>query len=467
MMALPTDGANDHWFAPRLELVAQALGAVGAVDAGTAKHIQAEFDLASTTRLLSLLNSASPGPGGLSPDVRGRLEKLRQFQLVRLARAADRTFPASGHGRGQVVSRQATRVVGVGQVIPVPMLDGELILLAYLQAPGGARFTAAKRMAGPSGRRGPGPEPGIQPQRSRLTVADDQGGSYQPIFSGGHAAGQLLLRPAPPHQIRWLDFTPVPGEPAVRINLVPQDPQCPPPDVAATQEAHSPGELLLDVIAGILISVADWPEDNPEQLAAATSRLRAYVAEGLGDLVAALQAADALSSASPVTGQLGELCTRLALSGHGITARSAGLPEPCQSMLTHYHRRKSYQAPEPGSWAAPVGELPELDGTRVTIVGLHHGDVHTILHTLVSGVTVEDDWKYSRVVRPLPVLWIQDNSGHWHATQTDGIGHPVVNGEVVLWLRIQPPLDRSTTWIDVVATGQSAQAWVTLPLRWK
>jgi hypothetical protein len=40
MMALPADRANDQWFAQGLELVAQALGALGAVDAGTAKQIQ-------------------------------------------------------------------------------------------------------------------------------------------------------------------------------------------------------------------------------------------------------------------------------------------------------------------------------------------------------------------------------------------------------------------------------------------
>ncbi len=57
--------------------------------------------------------------------------------------------------------------------------------------------------------------------------------------------------------------------------------------------------------------------------------------------------------------------------------------------------------------------------------------------------------------------------GRWHTTQTEGVSHPVVNGEVVLWLRIRPPLDRSTTWIDVMATGQSAEARATLPLRWK
>jgi hypothetical protein len=469
MMALPADRANDQWFAPGLELVAQALAALGAVDAGTAKQIQAEFDLASAARLLSLLSAASPDPGGLSPDGRERLEKLRQVRLAQLARAADPVVPVSGHDAGQVAPQRATRVVPVGQVIPVPLLDGALILLAYLQAPGCAQFAAARGMVGSPGRRGPGLERGTRPQQRRLTAADDQGTRYQPILRGRPEVGVLELRPAPPYQIRWLDFTPAPGEPAIRIDLDPQDPQLPAPAVTVTRQARSPGELLLDVIAAKLVTIApDLPHCNPEQLTAATRELRAFAGDGLGDLVAALHAADVLSPASPVPGQLAGLCTRIGLSGHRIIAPPADLPEPWQSTLTRYHRRPPYQTPAPGSWATAVAELPELDGTSVTILGLHQGTFDTmVLHTLVSGVTMEDDWKYARVVRPLPGLWIHDDTGRWHATQTHGISHPVVNGEVVLWLRIWPPLDRSTTWIDVVATGQSAEAQATLPLHWK
>lgn len=470
MMALPADRANDQWFSRRLELVAQALGALGAVDAGTAKQIQAEFDLASTLRLLSLLNAAGPGPDGLSPDVRARLERLRQFQLDQLAQADDRVVPVSGHGTGPMISQQATRLVPIGQVISAPMLHGAVILLAYLQAPGCARFAAATGMTwSPSSRR-PGPGPAAQPQQRRLIMTDDRGTSYQPIFMRGPGGGMLTLRPDPPHQIRWLDFTTAPGEPAVRVDLGLQDRQLPAPDVTVTRKASSLGELLLDVIATkILTLAANFPQDNPQRLVAATRELRAFAAEGLGELVAALQAADVLSAASPVPGQLAGLCARVGLSGHGITAPPAGLPEPWESMLTRYHRRPPYQPPAPGSWAALVAELPELDGTRITIFGLDHDAFgHTmILHTLVSGVTMEDDWKYARVVRPLPILWIRDDSGRWHTTETHGITHPVVNGEVVLWLRIWPPLDRSTTWIDVVATGQSAEARATVPLRWR
>jgi hypothetical protein len=280
----------------------------------------------------------------------------------------------------------------------------------------------------------------------------------------------LELRPDPPHQIRWLDLTTAPGESAIRIDLGPQDPLVQAPDVIVTQQAHSSGELLLDVIAArLLTSAVDFPQDTPEQLAAAKPELLPHPAGGLGDIVAALQAAGTLPPASPVPGQLAGLCTRLGVSGHGITAPPAGdLPERWESMLTRYHRRMPYQTPAPGSWAASVAELPRLDGTRIAILGLHHGDFGTtILHTLVSGVTREDEWTYSRVVRPLPVLWIRDSSGRWHITQTDGTSHSGDNGEVVLWLRILPPLDRSTTWIDVVATGQSAEARATLPLHWK
>jgi hypothetical protein len=470
-------------FPPRLELAAQALSAVGAVDAGTAQQIWGEFDVASTIRLLSLLNEAGAGPGGLSPDVRARLEELRQF---RLARAADRMSYVSGVGAGQAGSRQATRVVPVGRVIPGDGVCGDLVLLAYLQGPGGARFAAAVGTAGSPGRRGPALERGIPPQPPQLTAADDRGTSYQPIFTGNHGQGVLELRPAPPRQIRWLDLTTAPGEPAIRIDLGPPDRQLPAPDVTVTGKAHSPGELLLDVIAARILSIAARVRhDDPEQLAAARRGLRLHIAKGLGDLVAALQAADVLPAASPVPGQLAGLCTRLGVSGHGITAPPAAalpepwesmltrfhrpaLPEPWESMLTRHHRRQPYQTPAPGSWAAPMAELPELDGTSITILGLHHGDLGlTFLNTLVSGVTSENDWIFTRVVRPLPVLWIRDDSGRWHTTGPYGIAHPVVNGEAMVWLQIWPPLDRGTTWIDVVATGQSAQARATLPLRWR
>jgi hypothetical protein len=332
----------------------------------------------------------------------------------------------------------------------VPIQDGdirrELHVVAYVQAADGARFTMVD-----------------WPFSSPLsfTAVDDHGASYQTGFGGEMRPCELLLRPDPLHQIRWLDLTTVPGEPAIRIDL---DPPIPVPEVTVLRNARSPGELVLDVVAARILT---WAAVSPRADAgqAASAGLRAFVSDGPGDIVAALHAAGALSPASRVPGQLAGLCARLGVAGHGITALPADdLPERWRSMLTRYHSRMPQAEPAPGILAATVVELPELDGAQIAILGLHHGERGTILNILVGGVTLEGDWKYSRGVRPLPVLWIRDSSDRWHTTRTNGVdpmwGDP---REVTLWLQIVPPLDRGTAWIDVVATGRSAEVRVRLP----
>ena len=124
----------------------------------------------------------------------------------------------------------------------------------------------------------------------------------------------------------------------------------------------------------------------------------------------------ALPPSSPAPGQLAGLCARLGIPGHGITVPpAAGLPERWLSMLTH-HRRKPEVTPAPGSWAATAAELPEVDGVRLAVLGLHQAERGTIVHLHAGGVTMEDDWEYHRAVRPLPALWIRDHAGRWHAT---------------------------------------------------
>jgi hypothetical protein len=363
-------------------------------------------------------------------------------------------------------------VVPAGQVIRICDDDirGELGLLAYLQTAHGGRFTMAGWMHGPA----PGPD--TQPPRPHLpvscqfTAADDKGTSYMLRFStritGSAAlAGVLDLRPDPQHEIRWLDLRPAPGEPATRIHLDTQDPA---PDITVTKTAASPGELLADVIAARVLALASTlPQETPGQLAAAKPELLPHVAGWLGDVITALQAAGALAAPSPAPGQLAGLCARLGISGHGITTPpAADLPDQWLSMLTRYHRRKPYVTPAPGSWAATAVELPELDGARVAVLGVHHGERGTILHLHAGDVTMEDDWEYYRAVRPLPTLWIRDNAGRWHATNHYAPRPLGDNGEVTLDLAIAPPLEAGTPWIDMVAAGQSAEVRARLPLRW-
>ncbi len=375
-------GALGRGPAGRLPLVAQALVAVGAVDVGTADQIQAELDLALAARYQA---------AGATP------QQLARLHGVRPPRAVTDTFTASGQSPWQLVP--------AGQVIRIrdDEIHGELGLLAYLRTARGGRFTAAGWMHGPA------PGPGAQPPHSHLlvsrqfTAADDKGAGYtlRFIFRTGVTgsavwAGVLDLRPDPPHEIGWLDLRTVPGEPATRIRLDPWDPQI------VTRTARSPGELLLDVIAArILTSTGAVPQDNPGPLASAG--LRAFVGDGPGQIVAALQAAGALPPSSPAPGQLAGLCARLGIPGHGITVPpAAGLPERWLSMLTH--RRKPEVTPAPGSWAATAAELPEVDGVRLAVFSLHQAERGTILHLHAGGVTMEDDWEYNRAVRPLPAL---------------------------------------------------------------
>ena len=135
--------------------------------------------------------------------------------------------------------------------------------------------------------------------------------------------------------------------------------------------------------------------------------------------------------------------------------------------------REPQPPPAPGILAATVVRLPEIDGATIAIAGLHHGERGTILHLLATGVTLEGDWPYARGVRPLPVLWIRDSGGRWHATRLDSVVSPwggnganpwTATRMVRVWLRIVPPLDRGTAWIEISGAGRSAQVRVTLPV---
>lgn len=136
-------------------------------------------------------------------------------------------------------------------------------------------------------------------------------------------------------------------------------------------------------------------------------------------------------------------------------------------MLSRYHRRNPQPAPAPGSWVATAAELPELDGARIAILGLHHHEHGTVLHLHAGGVMSEDDWEYYRAVRPLPTLWIRDSAGRWHATNHYAPRSLGDNGEVTLDLAIVPPLEAGTRWVDLVAAGTSAEVRARLPLRWR
>ena len=126
----------------------------------------------------------------------------------------------------------------------------------------------------------------------------------------------------------------------------------------------------------------------------------------------------------------------------------------------HYHRRKTQAAPGRDGCAGVAVALPELDGNRLSILGLTNSADGTILHMHAIGATchayygpAEQDFS--------PAIWIRDSGGRWHATRVSKYNE----GDITMRLEVVPLLSRATAWIEVLAAGQSAEVRATLPLR--
>ena len=232
-----------------------------------------------------------------------------------------------------------------------------------------------------------------------------------------------MLLPDPPHDPRWLDLaTTTGGGPPTRIVLPAAAGQTRPPaatDVTIGQTPTSPGEHLLSTIAArLLAAVPPLPHDPWRYGTAPRPRQLPGIADGLGDVITALQACGALPPHSPVPGQLAALCARLNVTGHGITTPPArDLPEPWLSVLTQYQHRETGAAPVRDGCAVAAVVLPELDGIQLAILGLHNCQDSTIVHMHASGpmcdVIYGPDELYAWVM-----IWIRDSDGRWHATRT-------------------------------------------------
>jgi hypothetical protein len=237
-------------------------------------------------------------------------------------------------------------------------------------------------------------------------------------------------------------------------------------DVTVSPTAASPGEHLLGTVAArLLAAVPPLPHDPWLYGTAPRPGTLPGLTDGLGEVIAALQECAALPPASPIPGQLTTLCARLNVTGHGITTPPASaLPGPWLSVLTQYQHREAGTAPAHDGYAAAAVILPDLDGIQLMILGLHNCQDHTIMHMHASGPACHTiygpDGLYSG-----PPIWIHDSGGRWHTTRTSG--QSGMDGEIALRLEIVPPLSRATTWIEVRANGQSAQARARLPLRWQ
>jgi hypothetical protein len=471
----------------RVAQVAQVLTAVRAIDREVADQILDGLVLALGARRAGAPGQPGPDPRPLlrSPAAHlplGMLIGSRPPAAPGRAAAGSPGTAAGGPGSARAPATPG-RVIPLGQVIPVRggEVSGEMHLLSYAHTAPGARLTVITRARGefvPPGIEHNGtPGPFAVFPAHRFTATDENGTRYQMRFRGRRGrrpdelAGEITLDPAPPPGTRRLDLTTVPGEPAARIALNPGNG---PPDgtgVTARDAGTSPGEHLLHQIATRLLLLAlAFPHEIRLHPAVPAPQPFACVADGLGDAITALQACGVLSPLSPVPGQLAALSATLNVSGHGITARPARqLPRPWLSMLAHYRRRTPEQAPGRDGCAAAAVALPDLDGIRLTLLGLHNADGTTVLYGHASGITPPGPGRPPGAELDFPLsIWIRDNGGQWHATRATARGWSAEDDrEMTLRLQVVPPLSRATTWIEVLAAGPSAQARAALPVRWQ
>jgi hypothetical protein len=174
-----------------------------------------------------------------------------------------------------------------------------------------------------------------------------------------------------------------------------------------------------------------------------------------------------LSPLSPVPARLATLCASLDLDDHGIAVPpTLDLPEPWLSLLAHYQRRKPEPTQLRGGYAAMAATLPELDGLRLTLLGLQHSQGGSALHVLAQGRTPEPHPGPLDLDLNFPLsLWLRDSGGRWHAARPDRFRQ--ADRERAVRLRLVPPLTRPADWVEVLAGGRSAEVRARLPLRWR
>jgi hypothetical protein len=291
-----------------------------------------------------------------------------------------------------------------------------------------------------------------------LGATDERGNSYGIGLHGSGVSGPgewiLRLHPDPPRELRWLDLTAGPGEPPVRIELAAADHPTPAATVSAAA-VDPAGHLLTTIAMRLLAAAAAYPRDIPLHVAGLRVGL---VAEGLGDVVEALRASEAIPALSPLPGQLATLCQYLGIGGHGITGPPSGsMPERWQGVHLGIMRGPVSRA-SAGSAAAAV-TLPEVDGITLTILGVHDTGDRTVIFMHADGMAGDG----SSATDTGPVIWVRAPDG-WHATRSGGSAD--LDGEVTMDVAVLPPLGRDPSWVEVIVAGRSAEARVTLPLRW-
>ena len=423
----------------RIQYVASVLTAAGALDPGLARAVTGDLEAALA--------------------VRSRIHRERRVLALRsypVPTAGQPELPGVPARPGGGPERRVS-VVPAGRTLTQQDEEGriDLHLFSLVRTPFTVMFAVASCTTG-------------SPRRARLgrhfrwlRVVDDLGSSYHVHFNGlesaGRADGWLSIHPAPPASARWLELSgwaPDMGA-RLRVDLVAQRV---PTEVRAEHTApFTPGERLLDAIAANML--ARLPEP-------------VHPGEPLDEAVIALATVGALPPGSLAPSRLAVLREQMGFkAGPGLAeALAAGripatrLPEPWTSVLAYFGRRHQPAGRE--GVASPIVVLPELDGVTFAVAGLRSEPDQTVLSVLAFGPVADDAHMPARMrwSRWLP-WWLRDSTGQWHVAAADGYDSDA-DELTTLHLRVTPPLPRSASWLELIATGGSASVRAILPLEW-
>lgn len=421
----------------RFEPVRRALTMSGALDAATADAIDADLRLAAQVRQpreKPRLTSAFRQFGSRMSRISARA--VRASRLTATASTslvpapstavmgwsattsatalASPAVPAAPAASGTLATAP-DRAIPLEATLPIRSgeLHGELHLLSYVHYASGARLTYAGPVLMKAGR-------AFRSLRQlTFTAADDQGNAYTLRFgsssmSSDHWGGELTIQPDPPPGIRWLNI----GEPPVRVELA----GGPAADISVTPATLSRAEHYLHRLAAGLLAGHLDP----------------------GDALTAAAALLAVGVLAPDNQVLA-----------GLSALAAG--RPGTDLPEHWRLAPEPMAPARRGYAGLAAVLPDIDSTRISLLGLHTDDgaAGTAIQVHVAITEWHDQMPW--------LLWLRDAAG-WHVTgQWSGGGSDT---EMRLQYPVIPPL-RPGDWIEVLVVGQSAEVRARVPVRWR
>jgi hypothetical protein len=424
----PAAGESPYEGVRRLRRVAHALDRVGAIDRGTADSIVDGLETALAAR-----------------------SRMDEHELIM------RSLHAMRHPQPPRAPARPYLAAPIGAAIPAGA-DSDLAdirLLTLVIGPSGAVITAAGQLADPrdepqhldpwpvfDGPDGPG-------------VTDDRGNSYEIHEDSGMSdgdgrwSGLLRFSPVPPPGTRWLDLALSPGSPPVRVDLGR-------PGDGSEQAPDPPGSQAERMIDAAAVNLLRWSVTGEESLPG-------HDLSAVADVVTALEAVGALEPARDAVGRLVALAGRLGLDVPPALRAAAApgrLPAAWSGVLENRDRRDGLRGAAP---AAAV--LPELDGTRFVLAGLHSEAARAELRVMAWGWRNIPLWLADAELEPW--CWsARDDQGRWHiVTESDASYYSDDHGH--LQLNLVPPLHPQATSLEVTVAGPSGQATVTVPLDWQ